>query len=111
MEIDYNQVIELVESVRDIYEAKLYLGQSETWQCDQRTKDLWCLSHLIDDRYSNLDSERRKDLGWAFNRMVRSAENPFEVAAIIIHVGDNDLKIEDYSKDYWTAKNHNKWNR
>lgn len=109
--MDYNSVIGLVESLRDLYETKLYLGQSETWQCDQRTKDLWCLSHLIDDRYSHLDGDRRRDLGWAFNRMVRSAEDPFKVAAIIIHVGDNDLKIEDYSKDYWTARNHDKWNR
>lgn len=109
--LNYDQVIDLVESLREPYEAKLYLGQSETWQCDQRTKDLWCLSHLIDDRYANLDSDRRRDLGWAFNRMVRSVEDPFTVAVIIIDVGDNDLNIEDYSKDYWTAKNHNKWNR
>jgi hypothetical protein len=109
--MEYDQVIELVESLRDLYEAQLYLGQSETWQCDQRTRDLWCLSHLINDRYTHLDDARRKDLGWAFNRMVRSVEDPFEVAVVILNVGDNDLKIEDYSKDYWTAKNHNKWNR
>ena len=109
--MDYNQVIELVDSLRDLYEAKLYLGQPETWACDQRTKDLWCLSHLIDDRYSNLDDNRRRDLGWAFNRMVRSAEDPFEVAVIILNVGDNNLAIEDYSKYFWTAKNHDKWNR
>jgi len=109
--MNYNQVKNLVESLRDLYEAKLFLGQSETWICDQRTRDLWCISHLIDDRYSNLDNERRKNLGWAFNRMVRSVEDPFQVAFIIIHIGDNDLNIEDYSKDYWTARNHDKWNR
>ena len=107
--IDAQTIRLLVDSVRDIYEAKLRLGQPDTWQCDQRTRDLWCLSHLIDDRFSNLDGDRRRDLGWAFNRMVRSAEDPFEVAAIIVHVGDNGLVIEDYSKDYWTAKNHGKW--
>jgi len=103
------QVLAYVERLRDLYEAQLRLGQSETWQCDQRTRDLWCLSHFIDDRYADLDSDRRRDLGWAFNRMVRSAEDPFEVAAIVIHVGDNGLAIEDYSKDYWTARNHRKW--
>ena len=98
-----------VEIVRETYEIQLSMGQSETWSCDQRTKDLWCLSHFIDDRFSNLPEERRKDLGWAFNRMVRSVEDPFEAGCIVVHVGDNDLIIEDYSKDFWTAKNHKRW--
>lgn len=98
-----------LDIVREAYENQLRMGQSETWACDQRTKDLWCLSHFIDDRFSNLPGERRKDLGWAFNRMARSAEDPFEAGAIVVHVGDNDLIIEDYSKDFWTAKNHKRW--
>lgn len=109
--IDKDQLHAQIDIVREVYENQLRMGQSETWTCDQRTKDLWCLSHFIDDRFSHLTPERRKDLGWAFNRMVRSAEDPFDVAVVVINVGDNDLNIEDYSKDYWTAKNHNKWNR
>jgi hypothetical protein len=103
------QVRELLAPVRELYLDQLRLGQSPTWACDERTADLWCLGHLIDDRFANLPSERRRDLGWAFNRMVRSAEDPFEVAAIILYVGDNGLAIDDYSKDYWTARNHMKW--
>lgn len=98
-----------VEIVREVYENQLQMGQSETWACDQRTKDLWCLSHFIDDRFSNLPGDRRRDLGWMFNRIVRSVEEPFEAACIVIHVGDNGLNTEDYSKDYWTARNHKKY--
>ena len=98
-----------IDIVRDLYEAQLRMGQSESWTCDQRTRDLWCLSHFINDRFSNLDSEYRKDLGWMFNRIVRSVEDPFEAACVVIHVGDNGLNTEDYSKDYWTAKNHKRW--
>lgn len=100
-----------VDIVREIYEQQLKMGQPETWQCDQRTRDLWCLSHFIDDRFSNLSSERRRDLGWMFNRIVRSVEDPFEAASVVVKVGDDNLNIDDYTKDYWTAKNHNKWNR
>lgn len=105
-------VIELrnqVETVRSVYENLLQTGQAENWACDQRTKDLWCLSHFIDDRFYDCPEVYRKDLGWAFNRMVRSAEDPFDVALVVIFVGDNRLNVDDYTKDYWTAKNHNKW--
>ena len=100
-----------LDLLREDYELKLKAGQSETWQCDQRTKDLWCLGHFIDARYCDLEPDRRRALGLMFNRIVRSVEDPFEAAVVVIHVGDSDLNIEDYSKDYWTAKNNNKWNR
>jgi len=103
-------VRELLEPLRDTYEAKLREGQPATWQCDQRTKDLWCLSQLIIARYYDLDGDRRRDLNWMFNRIVRSVEDPFEAAAVVIYVGDKGLNTEDYSQNYWTAHNHMRYN-
>lgn len=102
---------EYLNLIRKDYDLKLIAGQSETWQCDQRTKDIWCISQLINDRYYDLDPDRRRALGLMFNRIVRSVEDPFEAAVVVLNVGDGGLNIEDYSQHYWTAKNNNKWNR
>ncbi len=99
----------LVEAARERYEGELRSGRAPTWQCDQRTRDVWCLGRLIDERFAGLEPERRRELGWAFSRMVRSAEDPFEVGAIVVRVGDEGLDVGEYSKNYWTARNHAKW--
>jgi hypothetical protein len=109
--LDRDTLKEALDLLREDYELKLKAGQSETWRCDQRTNDIWCLGHFIDDRYSRLEQERRRALGLMFNRIVRSVEDPFEAAVVVINVGDSDFNIEDYSQHYWTAKNNNKWNR
>lgn len=89
--------------------VKLREGQPEGWKCDQRTSDVWCLTRWLDERFSCLDSERRRTLLWFFNRIVRSSDDVFEVAALVAKVGDEGLSIDEHAKDFWTAKRHNKW--
>lgn len=98
-----------VEAGRARLEAGLRAGRPEHWQCDRRTSDVWCLAVLIDEHYAGLDPERRRELGHAFSRMVRSAEDPFEIAAKVMRVGDEGTDVGEVTKDHWTAKNHRKW--
>jgi hypothetical protein len=107
--MDANEIREAVEADRERLESGLRAGQPPTWQCDQRTRDVWCLGRLIDERFAGLDPERRRELGWAFSRMVRSAEDPFEVAARVVRTGDAGSDVGDITKDHWTAKNHRRW--
>lgn len=96
---------------RERYQALLAAGQPSGWRPDGRTLDCWCLAHLLDERWSAvpLSDERRRELGHAFHRMVRSAEDLWLVAAQVQLMGDHGLPIETYSGDYWTARNHGKW--
>ncbi len=107
--MDTDDIRAAVEAGRDRLEAGLRAGRPETWRCDRRTGDVWCLGRLIDARYAGLDPERRRELGWAFSRMVRSAEDPFEVAAKVVRVGDDGSDVGEVTKDHWTAKNHRRW--
>lgn len=94
---------------RDRFMASLKDGRPENWTCDTRTGDVWCLSQWLSERFKALGDDRRRELLWMFSRIVRSVENVFEAASVVVHVGDNGLSIDDYAKDYWTAKRHNKW--
>jgi hypothetical protein len=96
---------------RGRYEQLLTAGRSSHWSCDQRTLDVWCLQHFLDEQFQalGLPDERRRQLGHAFHRMVRSAEDCWRVAAEVQLVGHWGLDIETYSQQYWTARNHGKW--
>lgn len=65
------------------YFAKLAVGQSPTWKCDQRTAELFCLSQWIMDELISLqcpDVDRR-DVQAYFNRKTRAENDLYEVAA------------------------------
>jgi len=98
-----------VEAGRERLEEGLRAGRPEGWRCDQRTADVWCLGRLIDERASGEDGERRRELGWAFSRMVRSSEDPFAAAAEVLTALEDGTPADEVSKFHWTAKNHRKW--
>jgi hypothetical protein len=65
------------------YFAKLAVGQTSTWKCDQRTGELFCLSQWIMDELIGLscpDVDRR-DVQAFFNRKSRAENDLYEVAA------------------------------
>ncbi len=97
-----------IDERRLVDEALLRHGQPEGWNCDQRTRDIWCLTRFISDRFVEFrelgHEERRRDLLLMFNQIVRSVVDPFEAASVVVKVGDEGLKISDYTKDYWTAR-------
>lgn len=101
----------LLEPYRDRLLEGLRAGQSPNWRCDQRTEDLWVLGQYLNERFSHLPDERRRELGHAFHRMVRSAEDVWTVAAQVLLVGLQGLDVGVYSAQYWTARNHGKWDR
>jgi hypothetical protein len=105
------QLRQQLEPHRERFEALLRTGQPPGWAADQRTLDVWCLGHFLDERFSGLPDERRRQLGHAFHRMVRSAEDPWQVAAEVLLVGDEGLELSDFSQRYWTARNHGKWEK
>ncbi len=107
--MDADEIRKAVEAGRDKLEAGLRAGRPGHWQCDQRTRDVWCLGVLVDERFAGLDPERRRELGWAFSRMVRSSEDPFEAAAKVVRVGEAGTDVGEVTKDHWTAKNHRRW--
>ncbi len=101
----------LLSCHRERYEQQLRAGRSAGWSCDQRTLDVWSLGQFLDEWFVHLPGERRRLLGHAFSRMVRSAEDVWVVAAQVLLVGERGLDIELYSSQYWTARNHGKWDR
>ncbi len=67
----------------DAYFAKLAVGQSPNWKCDQRTAELFCLSQWLMDELLSLkcpDLDRR-DVRSYFNRKSRAENDLYEVAA------------------------------
>ena len=69
------------------YYAKLAIGQSPTWKCDQRTIDLFCLSLWVSDELTILncpDEDRRFVLNF-YNRKARAENDLFSLAATAIN--------------------------
>lgn len=65
------------------YYAKLAIGQSPTWRCDQRTKDIFCLQQWISEELTALgcpDEDRRFILNY-FNRKARAEDDLYVLAA------------------------------
>ena len=79
------------------YYAKLATGQSPTWKCDQRTKDLFCLSNWLMDELMarKCPDEDRRFIQNFFNRKARSANDLYELAAAAMNSYLNDT-IERY---------------
>lgn len=72
----------------DTYFAKLAVGQSPTWKCDQRTAELFCLSQWIMDELTALkcpDADRIKQQRF-FNRKCRALDDLYELAAVTINM-------------------------
>lgn len=88
-----------LEPKYETYFAKLATGQPPNWSCDQRTKDLFCLSQWLMDELALLqcpDADRR-DAQSFFNRKARAEEDLYALAAKAI----NDYlegKIERYRR-------------
>ena len=79
----------------DIYFARLSIGQPETWKCDQRTKDLFCLYAWIMDELTSLScsDEDRRAMQWYFNRKSRAEDDLFALTAKVMNkflAGDID---------------------
>jgi hypothetical protein len=65
------------------YFARLAVGQSPRWKCDQRTSDLFCLQQWLMDElvFLKCPDLDRVDTQNYFNRKARSEEDLFELAA------------------------------
>lgn len=83
----------------DTYYAKLAIGQSPTWKCDQRTAELFCLSQWLIDELMvlNCPQEDRLDVQNFFNRKSRAEDDLYEVAARSVNSFLNG-KIERFRK-------------
>lgn len=81
------------------YYAKLATGQSSRWTCDQRTKDLFCLSQWLMDELLSIEcaEEDRIDTQSFFNRKARAEEDLFELAAKAMN-NCLDKNIERYRR-------------
>ncbi len=67
----------------DTYYAKLTLGQPPTWNCDQRTKDSFCLQQWLMEELMALqcpDEDRRFVLNF-YNRKARAENDLYALAA------------------------------
>lgn len=90
-----DSVKEYVVSKWDDYYAKLAVGQSPTWKCDERTALLFCISQWLMEEMTNLgvkDEDRRKQL-WFFNRKARAENDLYALATLTINMalsGDID---------------------
>jgi hypothetical protein len=71
----------------DTYYAALAVGQSPTWICDQRTKELWCLARWLMDELKALGcpEEDSKAQQRFFNRKSRATDELYGLAAITIN--------------------------
>lgn len=69
------------------YFAKLSVGQSPNWKCDQRTKDIFCLTQWLDETLSLLlcSSEDRIQQLWFFNRRCRAETDLYDAAAVTMN--------------------------
>lgn len=79
----------------DEYFAKLAVGQSPRWKCDQRTKDNFCLSQWMIDECNRIgcSAEDAHDLLRTFNRRARAEEDQYQVAANAMNSYlDNDIQ-------------------
>lgn len=83
--------------VYESYFAKLADGQNDTWRCDQRTADLFCLAQWLMDELikHQCPQEDRIYVQGYFNRHARGEEDLYEVAAHAINSFLNG-KIERY---------------
>lgn len=65
------------------YLAKLTVGRSPNWNCDQPTKDNFCISNWMIDELISLGAEEtdRHDTQQFFNRKARAETDLYEVAA------------------------------
>ena|SRR5271166_5880234 len=81
----------------DGYYAKLAIGQSPTWICDERTKELFCLSQWIMEELMlrKCPDEDRIRQQRFFNRKARATEDLYELAATTLN-GFLTGKIDDY---------------
>jgi len=70
---------------RERFEAALAVGQTPNWSCDQRTKDIWCLGHWLNEKLSDLPGDDRRNALGYFNRKVRAEPDPFALAALIMN--------------------------
>ena len=66
-----------------MYFAKLAIGQSPTWNCNQQAKDLFCIAQWLMDELIALKcpDEDRRDVQDFFNRKARAETDLYEVAA------------------------------
>ncbi len=80
------------------------VGRPSGWACDQRTKDLVCLSLWLREELTRigLDELGRKTLEGEFNRYGRSDGDLFELAAGIM----NKALVDDIDR---TRKTHRRW--
>lgn len=88
-----------LEPKYDTYFAKLAVGQPPNWKCDQRTKDIFCLSQWIMDELIALkcpDTDRLDTQNF-FNRKARAEEDVFELTAKAIN-NFLDGNIERYRR-------------
>lgn len=72
----------------DGYFAKLAVGQSPTWKCNERAAELWCLSQWIMEELTILgasDEDRIKQQRF-FNRKCRALDDLFDLAAVTINM-------------------------
>jgi hypothetical protein len=71
----------------DIYIARLAVGQSPTWICDQRTADLFCLSQWLIEELTaiGLSDDDRKAQQRFFNRKSRATDDLYQLAAQTIN--------------------------
>lgn len=67
----------------ETYFAKLAVGQTSTWKCDQRTAELFCLSQWLMDELMghNCPDLDRRDVQSYFNRKARAENDLYELAA------------------------------
>lgn len=71
----------------DMYFAKLALGQAPNWKCDERTAELWCISHWLMDELMTLKcpDEDRKQQQRLFNRKARAENDLYALAALAVN--------------------------
>lgn len=69
------------------YYAKLAIGQAPTWKCDQRTKDLFCLSQWLMDELMarQCPQEDRIFVQNFFNRKARAEGDLYALAAVAMN--------------------------
>ena len=92
----------LIEPHRERLFASYAAGRLPTWSCDQRTKDIICLSLWLREELAYLDELGRKTLEGEFNRYSRSDLDLFDLAANIL----NKAKGDDIDRD---RKTHHRW--
>jgi hypothetical protein len=94
-----------VALVRCSYEDELKQSYPARWQSNQRTMDIYSIGRWVSDRYKGKVSEdRRRELLWYFNRIVRAESNPFDAAALTILIGDSGQELAPYYKTFFRER-------